>query len=184
MTDSAYVTVTEAAELLGISRVTLWRIIGAGVLQTEPNPLDRRSRLLARAAVQELRTRGVPAARRRQKEGTSDEDVRWAHAERSKEEENTMMKHGRIALQEYVVSGNFQRMTTHEIAQKLLEAVGEPVSRYRIALYDNVVPDGAPTVHEFAITHQILLRALEHLASLGGERLVVEGTWILFVPDL
>ncbi len=49
------VTMSEAAERLGITRVTLRRLVHEGTLPTKPNPLDKRQRLIPVAALERLR---------------------------------------------------------------------------------------------------------------------------------
>jgi excisionase family DNA binding protein len=48
----------EAAERLGITRVTLRRLVHEGTLPTRPNPLDKRQRLIPVAALERLRHPG------------------------------------------------------------------------------------------------------------------------------
>ena len=56
MTQSSpqWLTVGEARELLRVSKATMSRLIGDGVLQTQPAPLDRRVKLVRRADVERL----------------------------------------------------------------------------------------------------------------------------------
>ena len=55
-----YLTLTEAARLLGVSRWTLYRRIDEGVLTVYLSPSNRRVRLVKRAEVDALRA-PVPA---------------------------------------------------------------------------------------------------------------------------
>ena len=58
---SEYVTIAEARDLLRVSRSTMTSIVKRGQLATIDNPLDRRSRLIARAEVEALKRRSRPA---------------------------------------------------------------------------------------------------------------------------
>jgi excisionase family DNA binding protein len=49
-----YLTVQQAAELMGVSRWTLWRRIRAGELRAYEAGIDRRVRLVKRADVEAL----------------------------------------------------------------------------------------------------------------------------------
>jgi excisionase family DNA binding protein len=49
-----YLTIQEAAELMGVSRWTLWRRIRSGELRAYQAGIDRRTRLVKRADVEEL----------------------------------------------------------------------------------------------------------------------------------
>ena len=51
---SEYVNVAEAAQALGVSRRTVWRLIASGQLTAITNPIDRRARLVRRADVENL----------------------------------------------------------------------------------------------------------------------------------
>ena len=51
-----YLTLTEAARLLGVSRWTLYRRIDEGALTVYQSPSNRRVRLVKRADVEALRT--------------------------------------------------------------------------------------------------------------------------------
>lgn len=51
-------TVRETADRLGISTTQVWRLVKAGTLTSRPNPLDRRQRLIAVAAIEELERQG------------------------------------------------------------------------------------------------------------------------------
>ena len=52
--EKEYLTLNEAAELIGISRATLWRRMRNGELQTYQAAQDRRVRLVKRSEVLEL----------------------------------------------------------------------------------------------------------------------------------
>ncbi len=49
------VTVEEARKELGISKVTIARLIKEGIIKTESNPLDRRSKLVRRQELDRLK---------------------------------------------------------------------------------------------------------------------------------
>jgi excisionase family DNA binding protein len=49
-----YISVAEAREMLGVSKPKMAEMLDKGVLPWEPNPLDSRSKLIPRAAVEEL----------------------------------------------------------------------------------------------------------------------------------
>jgi excisionase family DNA binding protein len=49
-----YLTMQEAARLLGIGRQTLWRLVRAGRLQPYQSEINRRVKLVKRADVEEL----------------------------------------------------------------------------------------------------------------------------------
>jgi hypothetical protein len=49
-----YLTVAEAKHLLHVSRNKMGELIRLGILPTEPNPLDRRSKLIKRMDVEKL----------------------------------------------------------------------------------------------------------------------------------
>jgi len=53
-------TMTEAAERLGISRTTLGRLVREGVLPVRHNPLDKRERLIPEEAILRLVGTGRP----------------------------------------------------------------------------------------------------------------------------
>jgi predicted DNA-binding transcriptional regulator AlpA len=46
MERSATVTMREAAAILGVSPAKMWQLVKQGVLTTQPNPLDRRQKLV------------------------------------------------------------------------------------------------------------------------------------------
>jgi excisionase family DNA binding protein len=50
-----YLTMQEAARLLGISRQTLWRLVRAGKLQTYQSEINRRVKLVKRTDVESLK---------------------------------------------------------------------------------------------------------------------------------
>lgn len=60
---SSAVTMTEAARRLGITRVTLRRLVREGVLPTMENPLDKRQRLIPESALKTLQP--TPSTTRR-----------------------------------------------------------------------------------------------------------------------
>ena len=49
-----YMNVSEVAEVLGVHRRTVWRLIRSGQLEAVINPLDRRAKLLRREDVERL----------------------------------------------------------------------------------------------------------------------------------
>jgi excisionase family DNA binding protein len=49
-----FVTLRQAAKLLGISYVTVWRMVKAGRLQTYASPVNRRVKLVKRADLEAL----------------------------------------------------------------------------------------------------------------------------------
>lgn len=51
---SDLITLTEAAQLLGVSRPTMGRLVSRVPLQTYPDPLDARAKLVRRADVRKL----------------------------------------------------------------------------------------------------------------------------------
>lgn len=61
MNANKYITVGEARELLGVSEPKIAAMIKAGELPWVPNPLDKRSKLLDRAAVEQLATMRQPS---------------------------------------------------------------------------------------------------------------------------
>jgi excisionase family DNA binding protein len=70
------VTMGEAAERLGITRVTLRRLVREGVLPVLENPLDKRQRLIPEAALEQLQPRGrMPHASFRSDGAGSNRDV-------------------------------------------------------------------------------------------------------------
>ncbi len=50
-----YVTMTEAQEILGVSRFKIWQLVKEGTLQTFRSDLDRREKLIRRADLDALR---------------------------------------------------------------------------------------------------------------------------------
>lgn len=60
---SETVTVSQAARLLGVSRSKIWALLREGTLQAQPNPLDKRQKLISLSALRELRRepRIIPA---------------------------------------------------------------------------------------------------------------------------
>lgn len=59
-----YMTVADARDYLGISKAKMTRLIEEGILATEPNLLDKRSKLVRRADVEALRKVPGVAARK------------------------------------------------------------------------------------------------------------------------
>jgi hypothetical protein len=54
MTESEYVSVAEAREILGVSKPRMAEILKKGLLAWEPNPVDERGKLIRRADVEAL----------------------------------------------------------------------------------------------------------------------------------
>jgi excisionase family DNA binding protein len=54
MSATEYVNVAEAAQALGVTRRTIWRLISSGRLPAITNPLDHRAKLVRREDVEEL----------------------------------------------------------------------------------------------------------------------------------
>lgn len=57
MSESEYMTVAEARDFLGVSRKKIADLIEKGVLVSEPNPLDNRSKLVRREDVEALKAK-------------------------------------------------------------------------------------------------------------------------------
>jgi Helix-turn-helix domain len=55
------ITMTEAAEQLGVSLVKLRSLVRDGVLPVRDNPLDKRQKLVPVSAVEELQSQGKAA---------------------------------------------------------------------------------------------------------------------------
>ncbi len=62
-----YYTVKQAADVLGVSRWKMWRLVEAGSFTVEANPLDKRQKLLPVDEVEQL-------ARFTQKSAAPEED--------------------------------------------------------------------------------------------------------------
>lgn len=62
MAESEYITVAEARDLLGVSKRKIAQLIDEGVLPAEPNVLDKRSKVVKRSDVEELKKRPGVAA--------------------------------------------------------------------------------------------------------------------------
>ena len=52
--DDDYLTLTEAAQLVGVSKQTFWRRIKAGVLRTYQSEFNRRVKLVRRSDLERL----------------------------------------------------------------------------------------------------------------------------------
>jgi excisionase family DNA binding protein len=63
MTEREYMTVAEAQEYLEVTKVKISQLIAKGLLPTEPNPFDGRSKLVRRADVEALKAK-QPARKR------------------------------------------------------------------------------------------------------------------------
>jgi len=49
-----YYTVRQAAEVLGVSRWKMWKLLEAGTIKAEANPLDKREKLIPVGEVEQL----------------------------------------------------------------------------------------------------------------------------------
>jgi excisionase family DNA binding protein len=54
MPGSEYISVAEARDILGVSKTHIADMVKNGELTSEPNPVDRRGKLLRRAEVEAL----------------------------------------------------------------------------------------------------------------------------------
>lgn len=54
MSKSEYVSVAEARDILGVSEPKMARMLADGVLKWEPNPVDRRGKIIRRRDVEML----------------------------------------------------------------------------------------------------------------------------------
>jgi excisionase family DNA binding protein len=70
--EQQYVSVQEAAEILGVHRERVGRLLREGVLTWKPNALDRRQRLIPRHEVEQLRDTGNRPAPRHRKSTAED----------------------------------------------------------------------------------------------------------------
>jgi excisionase family DNA binding protein len=59
MTMTEYVSVTEAAQTLGVNRRAVWRLINQGRLQAITNPIDHRAKLVKAEDVEKLARPGT-----------------------------------------------------------------------------------------------------------------------------
>jgi hypothetical protein len=57
-------SVQQAADALGVPRRRIWQLIKQGMIPTEPNPLDRRSKLISASEIERLSH--LPRAPKRQ----------------------------------------------------------------------------------------------------------------------
>jgi DNA-binding MarR family transcriptional regulator len=55
--ESDLITLTEAADLINVSKAKMSRLVASGYLHTEPDPLDERVKLVRRSDVVALRKR-------------------------------------------------------------------------------------------------------------------------------
>lgn len=55
------ITLSEAAQLLGVSRAKISRLVSKGVLATQTDPLDERAKLVSRSDVLALQVRDKAA---------------------------------------------------------------------------------------------------------------------------
>lgn len=54
MASSDYVSVAEARDMLGVSEPKIARMIKEGLLKADPNPVDKRGKIIRRADVEAL----------------------------------------------------------------------------------------------------------------------------------
>ena len=59
--ESAWIPLSEAAKLAGVSRPTMSRIIASGLLQIKEDPFDRRVKLVSREELLALKVRDKAA---------------------------------------------------------------------------------------------------------------------------
>lgn len=52
--ESEYISVAEARDILGVSPTRMAEMLKRGEIQSEPNPVDRRGKLIKRAEVEAL----------------------------------------------------------------------------------------------------------------------------------
>jgi hypothetical protein len=57
MAESEYMTVADARDYLGVSKRKIAQLIESGTLHAEENPLDKRSKSVRRADVEDLKRR-------------------------------------------------------------------------------------------------------------------------------
>lgn len=55
--EADYLTVAQARDLLGVSKYTMTQLIEDGVLASEPNPFDKRSKLVRRLDILALKAK-------------------------------------------------------------------------------------------------------------------------------
>jgi excisionase family DNA binding protein len=55
MSTDQYLGITEAADHLGVSRYTMWRLVRKGEIPTFVSPLNRRKKLVRRDDVEQLK---------------------------------------------------------------------------------------------------------------------------------
>lgn len=66
-----YISVAEARELLRVSKPRMAKLLAEGTLAWEPNPVDRRSKLVKRADVQALARKAGPGKAQAKKASAS-----------------------------------------------------------------------------------------------------------------
>lgn len=54
--EDEFVTMTEAAELLGISKATMWRRVKAGEIEVYESQVDRRRKLIRKSDIKALQS--------------------------------------------------------------------------------------------------------------------------------
>lgn len=69
MNEERYVTVQEAADVLGLSRATIWRLIKNNQLTAAPDPVDGRAKQIPLADISALVRRSAVYARRAAQKG-------------------------------------------------------------------------------------------------------------------
>ena len=67
--EERYVTVQEAAERLGLSRATIWRLVKAGQWTATPDPVDGRAKQIPLNDIGALLRRSAQYARRAAQKG-------------------------------------------------------------------------------------------------------------------
>jgi hypothetical protein len=65
MTESEYITVADARDYLGVSKRKIAQLVAEGALPAEPNPLDKRSKVLRRADVEALKRKSPSSGPKR-----------------------------------------------------------------------------------------------------------------------
>jgi predicted site-specific integrase-resolvase len=58
MEEEELLSMNEVAERLGISRVTVWKMVKNGDLPAQQNPIDKREKLVPSSAVRKLEAQG------------------------------------------------------------------------------------------------------------------------------
>lgn len=69
LSEERYVTVQEAAEQLGLSRATIWRLVKNGQLTATTDPVDQRAKQIPLTDISALLRRSAVYARRAAQKG-------------------------------------------------------------------------------------------------------------------